>query len=659
VPRLLLGTSQPIDYDGYWDIFVARQDDWARFWADAFALAHPPLYFLLLKPFLYFGHSLLVYRSVSILAGVASVFQVGRISRKVTGSNIRSYQSALAYGLALPGIIVSCEVRSYTLSIFFVLLSFSYFLDIPGAGSRREEGKARAGFAAGAILAFLTHYLAFFYAGAAIALLLSRCAVRKYRGAGASWRSEAATSLPVAAAMYTLYRVHASRLALSQQAHLAPFYYDPNGHEAVGAFLIRNWKNFINLFSPLGISSDAAALGVLILAATAGIWLSVRARDTTGVRASWTFQISALMLAAIALASLAAKYPFGGDLRQQYLLFPFLVFCLAIAVERMAARIPGVVPVRGRVLVNALILVAIAGFSVAPFERYPRRDGKVLANQMAIFDRLEPAPRAVYLDQYSLIAFFIFHDSWEWSPVKLPRPIPGIEVYRLRQGPNEMLVFRDRVWNVDPDDAYVYAKLAECVRAEKIEDLSLFSPRQTPPKPPLSDLRGVRRTIAALATDNGVCVERQAVNRVGWYATFRRSECAPRDIPPPQVRGVFDDISDDIGYSGEWRHGLFAEAAGGTLSYSNDPGAVVRVPFEGSEITWIYTKAFNRGIAEVKLDGIARGDIDLYSPNIVWQVRKKFDGLTTGKHTFEVIVSGRKDAAATDRYVDVDGFVAR
>ena len=100
-----------------------------QFWADIYANAHPPLYFLLLKAVLHLGHSLLVYRSISILTGVASVYLVGRIALKVTGSNMRAYQSALAYGLALPGIIVSCEVRSYMLSVFFVLVSFSCLLE--------------------------------------------------------------------------------------------------------------------------------------------------------------------------------------------------------------------------------------------------------------------------------------------------------------------------------------------------------------------------------------------------------------------------------------------------------------------------------------------------------------------------------------------------
>ena len=270
VPRLLLGASQFIEYDGYWHVFIAQQDNWDNFWADIYVNAHPPLYFLLLKVALHLGHSLMVYRSISLLTGIASVFLVGRIALKVTGSNIRAYQTALAYGLALPGIIISCEVRSYMLSVFFVLLSFSYLLDIPGSDTRRNEAKSRTGFAAGAILACLSHYFAFFYAGAAMALLLCRFAVRTYKAEAASWRAEAAveaaTSLPVVAVIYTLYKVHAGPLA-QIQGHLLPYYYDPAGHETVTAFLLRNWKNFVNLFSPFEIANDATAVGLLTLAA--------------------------------------------------------------------------------------------------------------------------------------------------------------------------------------------------------------------------------------------------------------------------------------------------------------------------------------------------------------------------------------------------------
>jgi hypothetical protein len=43
LPRLLLGASQFIEYDGYWHVFIAQQDNWASFWADIYANAHPPL----------------------------------------------------------------------------------------------------------------------------------------------------------------------------------------------------------------------------------------------------------------------------------------------------------------------------------------------------------------------------------------------------------------------------------------------------------------------------------------------------------------------------------------------------------------------------------------------------------------------------------------
>ena len=60
VPRIWLGASQFVEYDGYWHVFIAQQDNWKNFWADIYANAHPPLYFLLLKAALHFGHSLLV-----------------------------------------------------------------------------------------------------------------------------------------------------------------------------------------------------------------------------------------------------------------------------------------------------------------------------------------------------------------------------------------------------------------------------------------------------------------------------------------------------------------------------------------------------------------------------------------------------------------------
>ena len=145
----------------------------------------------------------------------------------------------------------------------------------------------------------------------------------------------------------------------------------------------------------------------------------------------------------------------------------------------------------------------------------------------------------------------------------------------------------------------------------------------------------------------------------GWYGSFRQSGCDVLDLKPPRVTGEFDGTSDEIDYYGSWTRGRYPAAVDGTLNYSKAGGSSAQLLFEGTEITWVYALAGNRGIGSVKIDGVPRGDIDLYNPKIVWKSHTTFGGLAPGKHTFEVTVAGRKDAAATDQYIDIDALVVR
>ena len=639
VPRLLLGASQFIEYDGYWHIFIAQQNKWANFREDIYNNAHPPLFFLLLKPVLHLGHSLLVYRSISILTGVASVWLVGWIAWKITHKELLAYEAALAYGLALPGIIMACEVRSYMLSVFFVLLSFDCLVDLAGTEQPKNQFGLRIRFAVWTILACLSHYFAFYYAGAAMVLLIVRRRI--------SWKAEAATCAPIAAAVAALYFSHANRLAVIQ-SHLLPYYFDPKAQESATGFLLRNWRNFLNLFSPFEVSA-AAAIGVLLVAAAASVWLA----------RTLTIRITVIMLAGFALSALAGKYPFGGDLRQQYLLFPFLILCLAVVANQVACWFARLIPSWGRVAVNALLIAAIVWISAVRYREYPKVSQNVGLEQMQVFDRLEPAPQAVYLDQFNLILFYIYHHMWRWTSLDR-QPVGGVDVYELRRGNDRMLVFRDKMdWNIDPTDPAVYNKLAQCARAENIPEISVFSARQSPPREPFTRLKTVRQTVVKDASDAALCVDKMAVNPVGWYTTLRFSGCKPTGVRPLQVTGTFENGSDEIDYEGGWLRGGFQAAASGTTSFTNVAGASATLSFEGTEITWVFAKAFNRGIAEVKIDGVPRGTVDLYSPKIVWQTHKTFGDLKPGKHTFEVIASGKKDAPATDRYVDIDELIVR
>ncbi len=144
----------------------------------------------------------------------------------------------------------------------------------------------------------------------------------------------------------------------------------------------------------------------------------------------------------------------------------------------------------------------------------------------------------------------------------------------------------------------------------------------------------------------------------GWQVRRLRKEL--RTAPARSAvlsPGTYDDLDPRIAYAGRWDSGRFSAAANGSITYSDDPGDLFRVPFEGTRITWVYTKAFNRGLAEVRLDGVPAGVIDLYSKEPSWQARASFGAPGAGPHVLEVRALGTKNAAATDCFIDLDELV--
>ena len=82
----------------------------------------------------------------------------------------------------------------------------------------------------------------------------------------------------------------------------------------------------------------------------------------------------------------------------------------------------------------------------------------------------------------------------------------------------------------------------------------------------------------------------------------------------------------------------------------------MRLAFTGQGVTYVFTRTFNRGFAEVRIDGTDCGSIDLYSQKTEWQASRRF-AVAPGRHEIEVRVAGRKSPASAGQFVDVDGFV--
>jgi hypothetical protein len=132
----------------------------------------------------------------------------------------------------------------------------------------------------------------------------------------------------------------------------------------------------------------------------------------------------------------------------------------------------------------------------------------------------------------------------------------------------------------------------------------------------------------------------------------------PDPCPPPvSLPGLIDDSSLQLCWQGDWQSGSFPQAIGGTITFTNQAGASVTIAFEGSGLEYIYTRGYNRGIAEMTIDGSSRGTIDLFAPQVNWQASTTFGGLGSGRHVAVVRVLDKRRASAKDSIVDVDAFV--
>lgn len=95
----------------------------------------------------------------------------------------------------------------------------------------------------------------------------------------------------------------------------------------------------------------------------------------------------------------------------------------------------------------------------------------------------------------------------------------------------------------------------------------------------------------------------------------------------------------------------------GTTTWSNIPNRYATFTFKGSSLKWYYTKAYNRGYADVIIDGVPRSRVDLYAPGVVYQQYTEYTNLGSGIHTIHIIVTGEKNPSSSDTFVDIDQFV--
>ena len=125
-----------------------------------------------------------------------------------------------------------------------------------------------------------------------------------------------------------------------------------------------------------------------------------------------------------------------------------------------------------------------------------------------------------------------------------------------------------------------------------------------------------------------------------------------------QVGGKFiDDTSLSVAYDA-WVPAKSTKASGGTYISAATSSSFVSFDFRGRSVDLTTATGPNYGKAQIFIDGISQGVVDLFSTRQQWRVVKSFGGLAPGAHTIKVSVLGAKNPSSHGKNVVVDAFTA-
>jgi hypothetical protein len=107
-----------------------------------------------------------------------------------------------------------------------------------------------------------------------------------------------------------------------------------------------------------------------------------------------------------------------------------------------------------------------------------------------------------------------------------------------------------------------------------------------------------------------------------------------------------------------WKGVATATASGGAYRVASAAGRTASLRFTGTGVDWITYTGPGWGQAQVLIDGVSKGTVDLYASTSRPQSALAYRGLAAGSHTITIKVLGTKNPAATSTTaVPIDAFV--
>jgi len=359
---------------------VITQESFRLFLAEAFATAHPPLYFLILRAMAWIGTDLLWLRSLALVSGCAAVWAFVLLGRDLAGDGARGWATGLAAGLLLAvspaAIALSQVVRPYMLLILLLALTLHFLLRY----MQRPSPGALILHTLCACLAVLLHYSAALALGVIVGIVAVDGMGRGF--ARPEWRRLIAAQALPAAIVGVLYLTQMRALMSSDVAEFSV-------ETWLSGYLIDTprdaWLSLVGLHAALVGSMASVPATLLTLMAIVGAAVSRRGEILVAVAGA--------LITATACAALRL-YPFGSGRHSAWLLpfvAPGIAWIAASALRRPRWEAP-----LAAVVVGGLLLRAPLGAD----EAEPRQPEQVLRNEhVAALEALDPRrpPRLVVM----------------------------------------------------------------------------------------------------------------------------------------------------------------------------------------------------------------------------------------------------------------------
>ena len=143
-----------------------------------------------------------------------------------------------------------------------------------------------------------------------------------------------------------------------------------------------------------------------------------------------------------------------------------------------------------------------------------------------------------------------------------------------------------------------------------------------------------------------------------YYVPEPVSEGTPTPTPTLVTAGsgTYEDTSSVLRYTGDWEVQVNANLSSGRAMVADTLGESVAFRFNGSSLTYFRKTDFNRGIAEICVDGLEPGDctdVDNYSASGAW-IQPSTLHVPYGEHEVVLRYSGRKNPDSEGYIISLD-----